>query len=51
MKVLDNYEMMDVRGGAVSVKLVGLITGIIAGIIAFAIGSWDGYINPNPCRK
>ena len=51
MKVLNNEEMNDVIGGAISFKVAGLITGIIAGLVTFAVGIWDGYMNPNPCRK
>lgn len=43
--------MMDVKGGAISAKILGIITGIVTGIITFAIGIWDGYVNPNTCRK
>ncbi len=49
MKVLNNEEMMNVVGGAFSIKLAGFITGVLTGIAVFLIGVWDGYINPNKC--
>ena len=51
MKILNNAEMMDVKGGAISAKILGLITGVVAGIVTFAIGAWEGYLNPNACRR
>ncbi len=51
MKNLNSEEMLQVKGGAISIGLAGLITGIAAGLISFAIGVWDGYLHPNACRK
>ena len=50
MKVLNNEEMMNVEGGAISFKMAGLVTGILTGIAVFLIGVWDGYVNPNKCK-
>lgn len=51
MKILNNEEMINVKGGALSSKVLGIITGVVAGIITFAVGAWDGYINPKSCKR
>lgn len=51
MKILNNTEMMNVEGGAVSASTVSLIVGIVTGVAVFLIGVWDGYLNPNKCSR
>ncbi len=51
MNKLNDAEMLEVKGGAVSFGLASLITGIISGIGVFIVGLIDGYLNPNACRK
>ena len=46
MKELNNEEMMNVKGGALSFKVAGLI----GGALVFLIGFVDGLINPKRCR-
>ena len=45
MEILNNEEMLNVKGGAISLKLVG----IIGGAIVFLIGFVDGVIHPKKC--
>ena len=49
--VLNNEEMVGICGGSVSFKVAALVTGIVAAIGVFLVGVWDGYLNPNACRK
>ncbi len=48
--ILNEEEMMDIKGGALSFKIAGLLTGIATGISIFFIGIWDGFVNPNKCE-
>ena len=48
--ILNNEELMNIKGGSISFKVAGLITGIVASIITFAVGIWDGFKNPNKCK-
>jgi len=47
MKSLNNNEMIEIRGGGISSKL---IFGILGGAIVFLIGVVDGIINPRACN-
>lgn len=45
---LSNLELVDVKGGALSLK-AAILAGI-AGLITFLIGIVDGYMNPIKCN-
>ena len=44
---LNNNEMMNIKGGAVLAKVVG----IVGATLVFLIGVVVGYVNPNRCNK
>ena len=44
---LNNYELAKVDGGAISWGLVGCI----GGVLAYLIGVFSGYTNPNRCNN
>ena len=44
---LNNEEMLVVKGGGISSKL---IWGIVGGVIVFALGIIDGIVNPKKCN-
>ena len=46
MKVLNNEEMINVKGGALRAGLKALI----GGAVVFLIGLIDGLINPQKCN-
>ena len=46
MNRLDNEEMLSIKGGAISLKVVSFI----GGAIVFLIGFVDGFINPKRCN-
>ena len=48
MKKLNNEEMIKVKGGAFSYKL---LLGIFGAGIVFVIGVVDGLINPRKCNS
>ena len=43
---LNNEEMLNVKGGAITAKLASLI----GGAVIFLIGLVDGFINPKKCN-
>ena len=45
--MLNNEEMLEVKGGALK---IGLLVSIIGGAIVFAIGVIDGLLNPRKCN-
>ena len=47
---LNNEEMMNVKGGAISFNIAALITGIATGAVTFLVGVFDGFLNPNKCK-
>lgn len=44
--ILNNEEMINVKGGAFKFKLAG----VIGGAIVFLIGLVDGLLNPQKCN-
>jgi len=47
MQKLNNEEMLKVKGGGISSKL---IWGLVGGAIVFLIGLFDGIISPKKCN-
>ena len=47
MKVLNNDEMMEVKGGGFG----STIAAIISGAIVFFMGVFDGFMNPRKCNN
>ena len=47
MKKLSNEEMLDIKGGAIKYKLIGVIIG---GLITFVAGLVNGLVNPQKCN-
>ena len=47
MKLLNNEEMLEVKGGALK---FGILAGIIGGAIVFVVGVIDGLLNPRKCN-
>lgn len=47
MQKLNNEEMLKVKGGGISTRL---IWGIIGGAVVFVIGVIDGIISPKKCN-
>ena len=45
MKNLNNEEMLNVKGGAISLKLAAAI----GGVVIFLVGVIDGIIHPKKC--
>ncbi len=48
MLKINNQELMNIRGGAVSWGTVGLIFG---GVLTFLIGVLDGFKRPLKCNR
>jgi len=48
MKILNNEEMIEVQGGAISYKA---LIGVMGAGIVFLIGVIDGLINPRKCNS
>ena len=44
---LNNEEMLDVKGGGISSKL---IWGIVGSALVFLVGLMDGLVNPKKCN-
>lgn len=47
MKIINDQELLNIKGGVFSWGLLGLIA---TGIITFAIGVLDGFKRPFSCR-
>ncbi len=47
MKVLNNAEMLEVKGGGIGATLWA----IIGGAVVFVIGVFDGFMNPKKCNN
>lgn len=47
MIVLNNEEMLNVKGGALKFKL---ISAIIGGVTVFIMGFVDGFVHPKKCN-
>ena len=47
MKFLNNKDMLNVKGGAISSST---IMGIIGGVLSFLIGLWKGIQNARRCK-
>lgn len=47
MKIMNDQELLEIKGGVFSWGLVGLI---VTGIVTFAIGILDGFKRPYNCK-
>ncbi len=45
--ILNNEEMLEVKGGGINFKIIGAIIG---GAITFIFGVIDGFLNPRKCN-
>ena len=48
--VLNNEEMLDVKGGTISTTMVATITGIVSGVVVFIAGILNGVVSSKGCR-
>ncbi len=47
---LNNKEMLDVMGGAMSASMATLVTAIVSGVLVFLAGVFNGSVNSKACR-
>ena len=47
---LNNEEMLEIKGGAMSASMATLITGIVSGIVVFIAGILNGTVNSKACK-